>query len=77
MGRSSSSQSEVRSCSGYETAIPQTSNWHLSGMQFTLNDIALRTPTEPSPHPVREPPAPPENPDVPVREPDPTEPAQI
>lgn len=56
---------------------PAKSDWHLSGMQFELNDIALRTPAEPSPAPVKEPLAPPENPDAPVREPDPTEPAQI
>ena len=37
----------------------------------------LRTPSEPSPAPIKEPPNPPENPDVPVREPDPDDLAQI
>jgi len=37
----------------------------------------LRTPSEPSPAPIKEPPNPLENPDAPVREPDPDEPAQI
>jgi hypothetical protein len=37
----------------------------------------LRMPSEPSPAPIKEPPNPPENPDVPVREPDPDDPAQI
>ena len=37
----------------------------------------LRTPSEPSPAPIKEPPNPPENPDVPVRKPDPDDPAQI
>jgi len=36
----------------------------------------FRTPPEPSPPPVKEPP-PSENPDAPVREPDPDEPAQM
>jgi len=46
-------------------------------MQCDLNDRVLRSPAEPSPLPIKEPPDPPENPDAPVREPDPTEPAQI
>jgi hypothetical protein len=37
----------------------------------------LRTPSEPSPALIKEPPNPPENPDVPVRQPDPDNPAQI
>jgi hypothetical protein len=37
----------------------------------------LRIPSEPEPFPVKEPPDPPENPDVPVREPDPDQPFQI
>jgi hypothetical protein len=37
----------------------------------------LRTPAEPSPPPIKEPPNPPENPDAPVREPDPGDPGQI
>jgi hypothetical protein len=37
----------------------------------------LRTPSEPSPAPIKEPPNPPENPDAPMREPDPDDPAQI
>ena len=40
--------------------------------------IWLRTPAEPSPPPIQEPPEPPEGPDVvPVREPDPEEPGAI
>jgi hypothetical protein len=46
-------------------------------MQFNLDHVVLRSPAEPSPPPIKEPPDPPENPDAPVREPDPTEPAQI
>jgi hypothetical protein len=41
------------------------------------DDMDLRSPAEPSPPPIQEPPNPPENPDVPVREPDPAEPNQI
>jgi hypothetical protein len=37
----------------------------------------LRSPAEPSPPPIKEPPNPPENPEAPVREPDPEEPEQI
>ena len=37
----------------------------------------LRTPADPEPFPVQEPPDPPENPDMPVREPDPEDPGQI
>ena len=36
-----------------------------------------RIPAEPEPFPVKEPPDPPENPDLPVREPDPEDPGQI
>ena len=41
-------------------------------MQFELRQLP-----EPSPPPIKEPPDGPENPDVPVQEPDPTEPFQI
>jgi hypothetical protein len=51
--------------------------WHLSDMEIKPKAIALRSPADPSPPPIKEPPDPPENPDAPVREPDPTEPAQI
>jgi len=37
----------------------------------------LRIPSEPEPFPIKEPPDPPENPDMPVREPDPDQPSQI
>jgi len=40
-------------------------------------DYRLRIPPGPEPFPVQEPPDPPENPDIPVREPDPEEPGQI
>lgn len=46
-------------------------------MQRQRDAIDLRSPAEPSPPPIQEPPNPPENPDVPVREPDPAEPNQI
>ena len=39
--------------------------------------VELRSPAEPSPPPIKEPPSPPENPDAPVREPDPDDPDQI
>ena len=53
---------------------------HLSGMRFRMPASGrFRTPSEPSPVPIKEPPDAPENPDVPVREPDPdpAEPGQI
>jgi hypothetical protein len=39
--------------------------------------LGLRTPPEPMPPPIKEPPSPPESPDAPVREPDPNDPGQI
>jgi hypothetical protein len=42
-----------------------------------LAGLSLRTPPEPSPAPIKEPPDPPENPDAPVREPDPDAPGQM
>jgi len=60
-----------------DLVIPPSRIRHLSHMQFTANSVCLRAPAEPSPPPIKEPPDPPENPDAPVREPDPTEPAQI
>jgi hypothetical protein len=39
--------------------------------------LRLRTPAEPMPPPIKEPPSSPENPDAPVREPDPEDPAEI
>jgi hypothetical protein len=45
---------------------------HLMPMEFELRKLP-----EPSPPPIKEPPAGPENPDVPVREPDPEEPFQM
>jgi hypothetical protein len=48
-----------------------------SAMRHDLDHIDLRSPAEPSPPPIQEPPNPSENPDVPVREPDPAEPNQI
>jgi len=52
---------------------------HLTDMHCTTSSIGFefRSPAEPMPPPVKEPPEPPENPDVPVREPDPDEPAPI
>jgi hypothetical protein len=41
------------------------------------SEYQLRIPSEPEPFPIKEPPDPPENPDMPVREPDPEEPGQI
>jgi hypothetical protein len=53
-------------------------------MNFSLEMEALlstqqrfRTPAEPMPPPIKEPPNPEENPDTPVREPDPEEPETI
>ena len=40
-------------------------------------EYQLRIPSEPEPFPIKEPPDPPENPDMPVREPDPEQPSQI
>ena len=60
-----------------DLAIPPSRILHLNGMQLTLNDVALRSPAEPSFPPIKEPPDPPENPHAPVREPDPAEPAEI
>jgi hypothetical protein len=53
--------------------------WHQNAMypdQHPL-EYCLRMPSEPEPFPIHEPPDPPENPDVPVREPDPEDPGQI
>jgi hypothetical protein len=43
----------------------------------TFDGLSLRTPSDPSPVPIKEPPDPLENPDAPVREPEPDEPAQM
>jgi len=43
----------------------------------TQLEYRLRMPADPEPFPVQEPPDPPENPDMPVREPDPEDPGQI
>jgi hypothetical protein len=40
-------------------------------------EYELRSPADPQPFPVQEPPDPPENPDLPVREPEPEVPNQI
>ena len=40
-------------------------------------EYELRSPADPQPFPVQEPPDPPENPDMPVREPEPEVPNQI
>jgi hypothetical protein len=54
------------------------SNVEFKDFQAMDNHYSLRTPAEPMPPPVKEPPPDgPENPDVPVREPDPEEPGQI
>jgi hypothetical protein len=58
--------------------LPFRRLWHLKVMQPEINDLyRLRIPSGPEPFPVQEPPDPPENPDVPVREPDPEDPGQI
>ncbi len=53
--------------------------WHQNGMhaQDFSPKYRLRMPADPEPFPIHEPPDPPENPDVPVREPDPEDPGQI
>jgi hypothetical protein len=59
--------------------LPLAPFWHQNAMQLNRQflEYRLRTPAEPEPFPVREPPAPPENPDLPVREPEPDVPNQI
>ncbi len=48
------------------------------GMEMLLpTRQRFRTPAEPMPPPVKEPPTPEENPDAPVREPEPDEPGMI
>ena len=44
---------------------------------YHLPEYELRSPADPQPFPVQEPPDPPENPDMPVREPEPEVPNQI
>jgi hypothetical protein len=63
---------------------PRMRFWHQSFMpnsarfeMFPPVHFGLRTPPEPSPSPIKEPPSPPESPDAPVREPDPDDPDQI
>ena len=54
--------------------------WHLTVMHPNTDhflEYSLRIPAGPEPFPVQEPPDPPENPDMPVREPDPEDPGQI
>jgi hypothetical protein len=58
--------------------------WHPKAMPLRMRvetslptRYHLRTPAEPMPPPIKEPPDPEENPDAPVREPDPEEPEQI
>lgn len=47
-----------------------------SQCNFALGN-SFRNPADPFPAPIQEPPDPPENADVPVREPDPEDPGQI
>ncbi|HEY3617232.1 MAG TPA: hypothetical protein VGK96_10495 [Candidatus Sulfotelmatobacter sp.] len=53
--------------------------WHQNAMYTDEDPLQyhLRIPSEPEPFPIHEPPDPPENPDMPVREPDPEDPGQI
>jgi hypothetical protein len=75
-GRAASSNSSSNS-SPIEV-LPFRHLWHLNVMQPEINVLyRLRIPPGPEPFPVQEPPDPPENPDVPVREPDPEDPGQI
>jgi hypothetical protein len=59
--------------------LPFVSFWHLNAMPANQQPLQyqLRIPAEPEPFPIKEPPDPPENPDMPVREPDPEDPGQI
>ncbi len=59
--------------------LPFISFQHQNAMQSNdpSFDYRLRIPSEPEPFPIKEPPDPPENPDMPVREPDPEDPGQI
>jgi hypothetical protein len=50
---------------------------HLNGVKPDTSLRPIITPPQPAPFPINDPPDPPENPDVPVREPDPQEPGQI
>jgi hypothetical protein len=65
-------------------AHPRKGFWHQSFMPNLARletsspvHFGLRTPAEPFPPPIKEPPNPPESPDAPVREPDPDDPEQI
>lgn len=59
--------------------LPFPASRHQSDMYLHphSSEYQLRIPSEPEPFPIHEPPDPPENPDVPVREPDPEDPGQI
>jgi len=60
--------------SGILTALGHPRLMHLE--LFSI-EHSCRTPADPFPSPIQEPPDPPENPDVPVQEPDPEDPGQI
>jgi hypothetical protein len=62
-----------------ESKLPLPEFWHPKIMLLEpfVEAYNMRTPADPTPPPIKEPPQPPENPDAPVREPDPDEPAQI
>ena len=67
-----------RAAQGAPNVSPESADF---GIGTTMNhsfEYRLRMPpSEPEPFPVKEPPDPPENPDLPIREPDPEDPGQI
>jgi hypothetical protein len=71
--------SSIRSHQKEKAGFRFGSFWHQKPMHpdHPHSEYQLRIPSEPEPFPIKEPPDPPENPDMPVREPDPEEPGQI
>jgi hypothetical protein len=57
--------------------LPIPRLWHLNANMKYSFEYKFRMPADPEPFPIQEPPDPPENPDMPVREPDPEDPGQI
>jgi hypothetical protein len=62
---------------GVGTAIPFARLGILDSMASRSDALGLRSPADPQPPPIKEPPDAPENPNFPGREPDPEEPNQI
>jgi len=69
---------------GLRCWLPFKRFWHQIAMQVVMRvqtslptQYRVRTPAEPMPPPIKEPPNPDENPDAPVKEPEPDEPPEI